>query len=1022
MRRRSGRGATVWLMESALSAATVICTALPSRLRLRDNRVRHRPDLGRTLGKRIGDAFPGLSVDVSDLTGSILIRGVEVPDADHLRNFVERVLDGALAPEGHGRSETGEPEPPIGHPHWPDGSDTPAAAPHAETLDRLVEEIGGDTVRGLDADDAAERIVRFGLNTLPKAEARSSAAIFAGQLTSLPVALLGASAALSFFTGGLADAAVILGVVLLNAGIGTVTERQAERTIAGLANYEPRNVRVVRGGAVMEIDPAHLAPGDLLLLEPGTLVPADARLVIAEALTVNESALTGEAMPVHKEAGVVLAPDIVLADRANMVFRGTAVTGGSGVALVVSTGSSTEIGRIQSLLGSLQPPPTPIERQLGEVEKELVVVNALISAAVFGIGLMRGHPLISILRSAISLAVAAIPEGLPAVAATTLAFGINDMRKRQIFVRKLDAVETLGAVEVIGLDKTGTLTGATMSLAEVHAAGSLIDMDCGRIAGSNDGTIAEDRQDVLRQLLETAMLVSEATVETDADGVRRIVGSATESALVEAALAHGIDLAGLKEAQPVVELAARADGRKRMSALCRSEDRLLLAVKGDPAEVLARSAHIRTATGTRPLTREDRDAVLAANEGMAGRALRVLGVASRDGGGDPRDEADLTWLGLVGIANPLRPNVRPVIGAMHGAGIRTVMITGDQSATAFAIAREVGLATGGDVRVFEAGRLAGMKPEVLAAVAGSPDVFARVSPTEKLGIVRALQSHGSVVAMTGDGINDGPALKAANIGIAMGADGTDVAREVADIVLATDDLEGIVEAIRLGRASYDNIRKVLRFLVSTNASETVVMLGATALGIAEPLSPMQLLMLNLLTDVFPALALGLEPPEENVLRRPPHDPKASILDVSDFRKIVREGLVIGGVALAGFLANGQAGGVRRGGTIAFHGLTLAQLLHAFSCRQTSTGLTAGWGAPANPALYAALAGCLGIQAGAQMLPATRRLLGLTPLGASGLAGALAIAAAATVGNRLLATIFDEPGPQAEGEGTWSTAT
>ena len=881
----------------------------------------------------------------------------------------------------------------------------PASGPawHAMPVAEVVRRLRTDPRRGLDENECGTRRREHGPNELGRTEPRSGWSIFAEQISSLPMALLGASAGLSLVTGGIADAIVIGGVVLANAGIATRTEKQAERTILGLSQYDPHPVRVLRAGRRLEVLPADLVPGDVIELEPGTLVAADARLVSVDDLTVNESSLTGEALPVHKSATARLRPDLGIGDRITMVFRGTAVTGGRGVAVVTATGAHTEIGRIQHLLGAVRPPETPIQRQLGEIEKELVIVNGLICAGVFGLGLLRGEGWLPMLRTAISLAVAAIPEGLPTVATTTLAFGIQDMRRRNVLVRKLDAVETLGAVEVVGLDKTGTLTENRMAVVAAHVDGNLHAMDGAHLAPASPGA-GGDAADVARRMFEVAALCSDAML-APAGREREVLGTPTEAALVHAALALGVDVAGLRRAQPVAATVQRTLARKRMSTLhALAGGRRRLCLKGDPVEVLERCTRVLTADGERPLDAAARREVLKANQRMAGQALRVLGMAVRESGGDPRDERELTWLGLAGLANPVRRGALPAIKVLHGAGIRTVMITGDQSATAFAIARELDLADGDEVRVLEAGQIKGVDKDELAAIAANPHVFARVSPVDKLEIVRALQAGGRIVAMTGDGINDGPALKAADIGVAMGGAGTDVAREVADIVLATDELDGIIEAVRLGRATYANIRKVLRFLVGTNAAETLVMLGASIAGWPEPLHPMQLLWLNLVTDVLPGLALGLEPPEPDVLDDPPHDPRAPILAPADFRRLLAEGTVIGGAALAVFLLEGGLRDPRhvgpapppsRASTVAFHTLTMAQLTHAIACRSEHHGVLEELRRPPNGKLYAALAACTALQVGAQVVPFTRRLLGLTPLRAADL-GAIALALLGTV--------------------------
>jgi Ca2+-transporting ATPase len=877
---------------------------------------------------------------------------------------------------------------------------------HAATVDDAIRRLGVLPIEGLSPSEVCERLAQYGRNQLPRTEPRSAIAIFAEQVTSLPIALLGMSAALSLATGGIADAAIIGAVVLLNGGIATATERQAEQTILSLSEYAPQAVAVVRSGIRRLIDPSELVPGDILSIERGMLIPADARLIASSDLTVNEAPLTGEALPVHKDAELLLAPETGLSDRRNMLFRGTAVTGGSGSAVITGTGTATEIGRIHRLLSAVRPPETPIQRQLGDVERELIIINGLICAAVFGLGILRGQPLIPVARSAISLAIAAIPEGLPAVATTTLALGIQDMRRKNVFVRTLDAVETLGAVEIIGLDKTGTLTDVNMATVAVHADNAMLAVDAGRLTREGKGKEAETCG-IVRRLFEVAALCSDATVHRGPEGFR-VSGTPTESALLETALSLGIDVIELRHSAPVLATAARGDGRKRLSTLHQTaQGGQLLCVKGDPVEVLARCTFIITATGTVRLDSRIRADILSANDNMASRALRVLGVAVSEAGGDPRDERDLIWLGLAGLANPVRPSVAPALKQMHRAGIRTVMLTGDQSATAFAIARNLDLNNDSDLKVLEAGQIAGLKPEILAALAAQPQVFARVSPVDKLNIVKALQTNGRIVAMTGDGINDGPALRAADVGIAMGDAGTDIARGVADIVLGGDDLGGILEAIRLGRGTYANIRKVLRYLVSTNASETMTVLAAVLFMDRAPLSPMQLLWLNLVSDPLPALALGLERPELDVLERPPHDPRAPILTPSDFRRTLGEGVLMSAAALGGFLLEGGSAGGARATSILFHGLTFSQLLHAIASRSETRGILAELDRRPSLGVYGAVAGSATLQVAAQAIPGLRRLLGLAPLRVTDILSIAAIALGSAAMNDVLNRIVRE---------------
>jgi Ca2+-transporting ATPase len=965
--------------SDAPAGAFVVHDAVPGRLRLRHPGLWRRDELcGRAAEalKRVPGVF---AVRTNALTGSALVR--------YAFPATERQILSTLDSAVTAAETASSPLPGVRALDFPSDDVVAHAAPVLELVARLETRL----VEGLTLREAAARVANWGRNELPRAKPRSAAAILAEQMTSLPIALLAASAALSVATGGVADAVMIAAVVLVNAGIATATEREADRTIVNLMGDAAQQAVVIRDGSRSLIDPAELTVGDLILIERGAMIPADARLVESDGLSVNESPLTGEAQPAVKDALALLPPDTVVSDRRNMVFRGTAVTGGSGAAVVTAVGRRTEIGRVQELLGAVRPPETPIQRELGEVGRELVAINGLICACVFSLGLIRGHPLLQTLRSAISLAVAAIPEGLPAVATTTLAVGVQDMRRRKVLVRKIDAVETLGAVEIVGLDKTGTLTENRMAAVAVHVDGAALELREGRLlrdGAEMDGALRAQA----RRLFEIAVLCSDA-VATYGDDSFEFDGTPTETALLAAGVALGVDPVALRLSARVLSTAARGDGRKRMSALRETaEGARLLCVKGDPVEVLARCTRRLSAAGVVTLDEPARAAALRANERMAGDALRVLGVAYCEGGGDLRDESDLVWLGLAGIANPIRASVRPALQRLHRAGVRTVMITGDQSATAFAIARRLDLNDGGELRVLEAGQIANLRPELFEALAAQPDVFARVSPVDKLNIVKALQASGRIVAMTGDGVNDGPALRAADVGIAMGGEGTDVARQVADIVLASDDLDGVVEAIRLGRATYANIRKVLRYLVSTNASETFVMLGAGLFNLREPLTPMQLLWLNLATDALPALALGLEPPEGDVLEQPPHDPAAPILGADDFRRTLREGAVMASAALMGYLSvNGLAGGARAS-AVTFHGLTVGQLLHAISCRSETRGVSSEIRRRPNPRLYGGVALSLLFQGAAQFLPPAQRLLGLAPLGPGDLLriGAIAI--------------------------------
>jgi S-adenosylmethionine synthetase len=556
----------------------------------------------------------------------------------------------------------------------------------------------------------------------------------------------------------------------------------------------------------------HLVPGDVLLLTPGTYIAADLRLLRSHRLTVDESALTGESLPVGKDHAFAPAEDTVLSDRKNMAYMGTHVTGGNGCGVVVATAEATELGQIQTMVGEAESPETPMQRQLDRMGTQLALLSSAVCGAVFVVGILRGYGWLEMLKSSVSLAVAAVPEGLPAVATTTLAMGIADMHKHNIAVRHLDAVESLGSVQVFCMDKTGTLTMNRMSVVSVYSGGWEYAIREHRFV--LDGTSPEptERQELVR-LMQVVSLCSETEIE-GALGDFRLEGSATENALVQLALSSGIDVSGLRERHATLRTRYRAEGRPYMSTLHPfTNGKYLLAVKGSPDTVLALCGH-QMKNGRRiRLGPQARHEIIAQNERMAGNALRVLGVAYRELDEDrmPDKTEGLTWVGMAGMADPMRPDMDRLIAQYHRAGIHTIMITGDQSATAQAIGRQLGLSGDRPLQVLESSALEEKDPELLAGLARNVRVFARVSPAHKLKIVRAMQEAGYVVAMTGDGINDGPALKAADIGVAMGQGGTNVARDVSDVVLEDDNLHTMAVAVRQGRTIYDNIRKTIHF-------------------------------------------------------------------------------------------------------------------------------------------------------------------------------------------------------------------
>jgi len=719
--------------------------------------------------------------------------------------------------------------------------------------------------------------------------------------------------------------------------------------------------------------------GDILVLRPGTYVTADARVVECSNMNVDESVLTGESMPAAKSAHTLQGPEIALADRINMVYAGTLVTGGQGLAVAVATGRFSEIGRIQALVSETEAPQTPVERQLEAIGNQLVVISGAICGVVFLIGLIRGTGVIQMLKTAISLAVAAVPEGLPSVATTTLALGINNMRKHNVLIRDLEAVCTLGSVQTICFDKTGTITHNRMSVLRLYSGAKRIEVN-GR-GWTLGKTESLDSGDELSMLMLVASLCNETEIRGD-DGEYVLNGSATENALVQMALSSGIDVQGLRLEYPLRHTTYRSETHQFMNTLHDYGDgRRLCACKGSPHDVLSMCREQLTGGSLRPLTEDDRDRIEAENERMAGDALRVLGLAYAIQSGDT-DEAPngngLTWVGLVGMADPIRDRVKESIDAFHKAGLETVMITGDQSPTAYAIGQELNLSNGRPLEILDSAHLNQTDPSVMRALSKQVHVFARVSPSHKLEIVQALQSSGKVVAMTGDGINDGPALKAADIGIAMGKTGTDVAREVADVVLEKDDLETLIIAVRDGRTIYDNIRKALHYLLATNFSEILVMFAASAFGMGYPLNAMQLLWINLLSDIFPGLALAMEEPDPEVLNRPPRDPHEPIVRPEDYGRITFEAGTLTAATLGAYgYGLARYGMGPQAGTIAFQSLTIGQILHAFTCRSDKRSLLTSRRMPANKYLHAAVLGSLGLQALGLLVPGLRNLLGIT---------------------------------------------
>jgi Ca2+-transporting ATPase len=940
-----------------------IITSTPGRLRLGIPALYRSQPLKEQLERKFAQHDAVIEVAASALTGRVLllfrpavavqallhelgIRTAPPPPAGRPRPMPRQPR--------HGAGTTGVSGT-AGQPAW-----------HLQSTGEALASLASSE-RGLDEPEARQRL-RRGRNLVALPGRRTSLDILLSQFKGTPNVLLGVATVASMLTGALAEAAALGAVLLMNAAIGFRTERQAEATISSLSELVDETVLVLRAGRAERIKATHVVPGDVLVLRPGARIAADVRLLQARRLQVDESPLTGESFPVEKDVAA-LAGAVALAERANMAYRGTAVASGSGLGLVVATGSRTEVGAIEALARLAERPKTPIQVQLDQLGGQLVGVSSALCLGVLAVGLLRGQPAGALLRSAIALAIAAVPEGLPTVATTSLARGLRRLRERGVLLRHLHAVETIGTISTICLDKTGTLTMNQMSAIAVRTLGRAFD------PADFHGAVPGDA--ALARLLQMCVLSNEGVANHDAPD-SPIQGSATENALLELALRGGLQPGLLRERYPLLAGELRAERRNYMRTVHATpgRHRRLVAVKGNPAEVLAMCAEVQGGWQARACDALARAAILAQNDEMARDGLRVLGFACAEVPSDQARGAEpLTWLGLVGLADPIRPGMEDVVNRFHQAGIRTVMLTGDQPGTARQIGKALRLAGAGKLNVVDAAGLEQLAPEQLRDLAARADVFARVTPSDKLRIVKALQASGAIVAMTGDGINDSPALRAADVGIAMGS-GTELALSVADIALKYDQLEALLDAVAQGRAIADNIRKSVHFLVSSNLSEILVVFGAVAFGSGAPLTPLQLLWLNLLTDILPAIALAEEAPEPDVMRRRPRAPREPLVHPRDMLAYTREAAWLAGGTLAahawGGLVNGSAA---RAATVGFDTMLLGQMLHARFCRAQHRGMHT----PANPQLAAAIATSTGLQALAHLVPGLRRLLGLTAL-------------------------------------------
>ncbi|QIZ67272.1 cation-translocating P-type ATPase [Geobacillus subterraneus] len=815
---------------------------------------------------------------------------------------------------------------------------------HTLAASDVAHETKTNVKTGLTAAEAEKRLRQFGYNELAEGKKESAIVVFFRQFQDFMVLVLLLATVISAFLGEYVDAVAIVVIVIMNAILGFIQERRAEKSLAALKRLSAPQAVVLRGGEWVKVPTRELVVGDVVRLASGDRVGADIRLIEAAGLEIEESALTGESVPVAKSAAPLHTAQASLGDLHNMAFMGTLVTRGNGVGIVIATGMKTAMGQIATMLEEADAGATPLQRRLEQLGKILLVVALALTAAVVAVGVIQGHDLYEMFLAGVSLAVAAIPEGLPAIVTVVLALGVQRMIKRNAIVRKLPAVETLGCASVICSDKTGTMTENMMTVTQVWAGGrtfavSGVGLETDGEFSERGRTVDPNRVPQLARLLTMGVLCNSSELKEE-NGRRYVDGDPTEGALLVAAAKAGLAKGMLLREYTIEQEFPFDSERKMMTVIVRDRNgRRFVVTKGAPDVLLERADRLEWNGREQALTPAWKEAVEKAVHQMAASALRTIAVAYRPLADNEKikseeeAETQLIFLGVAGMIDPPRPEVKEAVARCKEAGMKTVMITGDHVVTAAAIAKQLGILPPGG-KVMDGAALSKLSVDELERVVDEIYVFARVAPEHKLKIVNALKRRGHIVAMTGDGVNDAPALKAADIGVAMGRSGTDVAKEAASLVLLDDNFATIEAAIEEGRNIYENIRKFIRYLLASNVGEILVMLFAMLLALPLPLVPIQILWVNLVTDGLPAMALGLDRPEENVMKRPPRRPDEGVFARGLGWKIVSRGVLIGLVTLAAFMTAYERSGddLVYGQTAAFATLVLAQLIHVFDCR------------------------------------------------------------------------------------------
>lgn len=791
---------------------------------------------------------------------------------------------------------------------------------HSSSVEEVFKKLKTNINIGLSEEEAQKRFERYGPNNLEEKKKESIFVKFIKQFNDFMIITLIIAAIISAVVSKLngeadyIDSIIIVAIVIFNAIMGLVQEQKAEKSLEALKKMSAPNAKVRRNGRVQEIDATMVVPGDIVILEAGNYVPADCRLINSYNLKIEESALTGETIPSLKDSSKILKENTAMGDLCNMVFATTIVVNGHGEAIVVETGMNTRVGKIAGMIIEDESPETPIQKKLAEVGKILAIACIIICVLIFVIGIFKKIPIIEMFMTSVGLAVAAIPEGLPAIVTIMLSIGVTKMAKKNSIIRKLPAVETLGSSSVICSDKTGTLTQNKMTVTDVR--------NCFGRANSSEKKF----------ILELGTMCTDTTEER-INGKLGFVGEATEVAISNAAMEEGVSKSFLYDEMKRINDIPFDSKRKMMTTIHKYGNGYRIITKGAPDVLLKRCSNCYSGGQIVPIFSK-KDDINEQNNQMAEKALRVIAVAYKDVEKLPEMqemEKDLIFCGLIGMIDPPREGVKEAVRTCRRAGIKTVMITGDHLQTAKAIAKELGILKRGDLAI-DGETLERMSQHELEQNIMDYSVFARVSPEHKVRIVKAFQSTGAVVAMTGDGVNDAPALKNADIGIAMGKGGTDVAKNAADMILLDDNFVTIVEAVKQGRNIYDNIKKAIHFLISTNIGEIVTIFFGLVLGIKSPLLAIQLLWINLVTDSLPAIALGLEKEEENIMSRLPRNPKKNLFADGLWWKIIIEGAMLGMFTLLAFSIGNRLYSVEVGRTMAFLTLGILELVHSFNIK------------------------------------------------------------------------------------------